>query len=72
GSGMSDSNLHLHKNLPITVVHGKNMQIAGNRHVKAKDGTPLANLQMTLLGKMGIGVDKFGDSLGELDLLTGI
>jgi len=72
GSGMSDSNLHLHKNLPITVVHGKNMDIAGNRHVKAKEGTPLANLQMTLLGKLGIGVEKFGDSQGELDLLTGI
>jgi len=72
GSGMSDSNLHLHKNLPITVVHGKALGITGNRHVKAKDGTPLANLQMALLGKMGIGVEKFGDSRGELDLLTGI
>ena len=72
GSGMSDSNLHLHKNLPITVVHGKNMGITGNRHVRAKEGTPLANLQMTLLGKMGVGVDRFGDSEGELDLLTGI
>ena len=72
GSGMSDSNLHLHKNLPITVVHGKNMGITGNRHVRAREGTPLANLQMTLLGKMGVGVDRFGDSEGELDLLTGI
>ena len=72
GSGMSDSNLHLHKNLPITVVHGKNMGIQGNRHVRAKEGTPLANLQMTLLGKMGVGAEKFGDSQGELDLLAGI
>ncbi|MGE0392978.1 MAG: DUF1552 domain-containing protein [Vicinamibacterales bacterium] len=72
GSGMSDSNLHLHKNLPITVVHGKNMGITGNRHLLAKEGTPLSNLQMTLLGKMGIGVEKFGDSRGELDLLTGV
>ncbi len=72
GSGMSDSNLHLHKNLPITVVHGKNMGITGNRHVRAKEGTPLANLQMTLLGKMGVDAERFGDSDGELDLLTGI
>jgi hypothetical protein len=72
GSGMSDSNLHLHKNLPITIVHGKNMGIQGNRHVKAKDDTPLANLQMTLLGKMGVDAEKFGDSEGELDLMTGI
>ncbi len=72
GSGMSDSNLHLHRNLPITVMHGKNMGIVGNRHVKAKEGTPLANLQMTLLGKMGVGVEKFGDGRGELDLMTGI
>ena len=41
-------------------------------NLKAKDGTPLANLQMTLLGKMGIGVDTFGDSRGELNLMTGI
>jgi hypothetical protein len=72
GSGMSDSNLHLHKNLPITVVHGKNMGITGNRHVLAKEGTPLSNLQMTLLGKMGIDAEKFGDSRGALDLMTGI
>jgi hypothetical protein len=36
------------------------------------DSKPLANRQMALLGKMGIGVDKFGDGLGELDLMAGI
>jgi hypothetical protein len=72
GSGMSDSNLHLHKNLPITLVAGKGLDIQGNRHLKAKEDLPLANLQLTLIEKLGLKVEKFGDSQGELNLLTGV
>ena len=70
GSGMSDSNLHLHKNLPTVVVHGKGLGIAGNRHIKNPDGTPLANLQLALLDRLGIDVENFGDSNGELNLMS--
>ncbi len=70
GSGMSDSNLHLPKNLPTTVIFGKNLDIKGNRHVKYEDGTPFANLQLTLLEKMGMQVEKFGDSTGKVNLLS--
>ena len=38
----------------------------------AEDGTPFANLQMTLLDKLGIDVEQFGDSNGELRLVTGV
>jgi hypothetical protein len=72
GSGMSDSNLHLHKNLPTTIVAGKGLDVKGNRHLKAKEDLPLANLQLTLLEKLGLNVEKFGDSEGELNLLTGV
>src|SRR5207247_1387478 len=72
GSGMSDSNLHLHKNLPITIVHGKGLGIQGNRHLGAKEDLPLANLQLTVIDKLGLNVEKFGDSEGELNLLSGV
>jgi hypothetical protein len=70
GSGMSDSNLHLPKNLPTAVVFGKAIDVKGNRHVKFADGTPFANLQLTVLEKMGLNVEKFGDSTGTVNLLS--
>ena len=72
GSGMSDSNLHLPRNLPTVVVHGRNYDIEGNRHIMATAGTPFANLHMTLLDKLGLDVERFGDSNGELKLVTGV
>jgi hypothetical protein len=70
GSGMSDSNLHLPKNLPTAVVFGKAIDVKGNRHVKFADGTPLANLELTVLDKMGLNVAQFGDSTGKVNLLS--
>ena len=72
GSGMSDSNLHLPRNLPTVLVHGKGYGIEGNRHIMAQDGTPFANLHMTLLDRLGLDVERFGDSNGELKLVTGV
>jgi hypothetical protein len=70
GSGMSDSNLHLPKNLPTAVVFGKGIDVKGNRHVKFADGTRLANLELTVLDKMGLNVEQFGDSTGKVNLLS--
>ena len=72
GSGMSDSNLHLPKNLPTVLVHGKGYGIHGNRHIAAEPGTPFANFQLTLLDRLGLDVESFGDSSGELNLVTGV
>jgi hypothetical protein len=72
GSGMSDSNLHTHKNVPTLVVAGKQSGIAGNRYLHFPDGTPLANLQLTMLEKLGIPMEKFGDSTGQLPRLAGV
>ena len=71
GSGMSDGHMHLPKNVPTILVAGQNLDIAGNRFVQypPDDGTPLANLQLTMLEKLGLDVEKFGDSDG---MLTGI
>ncbi len=69
GSGMSDSNLHLPYDVPTLVVGGPTFQIKGGRHVRYPKGTPLTNLQLTLLDKVGVHVDRLGDSTGTLNLL---
>jgi hypothetical protein len=70
GSGLSDGNLHTWADVPALVVAGKRMGIAGNRSVHCPAQTPLANLQLTLLEKLGLAVEHFGDSNGELNLLS--
>ena len=72
GSGMSDSNVHLHKNVPTLLLAGKACGIAGNRYLHYADGTPLANLQLNILENLGLPVEKFGDSSGRLSRLSGI
>jgi uncharacterized protein DUF1552 len=72
GSGMSDGNTHNNYNVPVVVVGGRDLQLTGNRHLRFPKGTPLANLSLTLLDKFGVNVEKFGDSTGELDLLSNV
>jgi Protein of unknown function (DUF1552) len=67
GTGISDSNTHFHDDLPIALVGGKAAGITGGRYIRFPQGTPLANLHLTLLDKLGISIDKFGDSTGKLN-----
>jgi hypothetical protein len=62
GSGMGNSELHLPVDLPTLVVAGNVFDIKGGRHLKYEGATPLANLQLTLLRKMDIAAERFGDS----------
>jgi hypothetical protein len=66
GSGMSNPNQHEHGPLPIVVAGGASGRLAGGRHIRAADGTPLANLHAALLDKLGVPADSFGDSNGVL------
>ena len=66
GTGISDSNTHFHDDLPIAVVGGKAAGVTGGRYIRYAQGTPLANLHVTLLDKLGVHVEKFGDSTGKL------
>lgn len=69
GSPMGDANLHNHRRCPLVVMGGANGQLGGGVHVKAPDGTPMANAFTSLLHKLGHdGVESFGDSNGELTL----
>jgi hypothetical protein len=70
GAGMSDSNAHDPRNLPIVLAGGGCGKLKGGHHLQFAKETPLANLHVTLLDKLGVPVDKLGDSNGELALLS--
>ena len=77
GTAISDSNTHFHDDLPIALVGGKATGITGNRYIRYPKGTPLANLHLTLLDRLGVRVEKFGDATGRLknlgdEMLSGI
>jgi hypothetical protein len=72
GSGMGDSNLHDPRNLPMLIAGGGAGRISGGRHVRYPKETPLTNLYMTMLEKVGVPVERIGDSTGALELLSGI
>ena len=66
GTAISDSNTHFHDDLPIALIGGKATGITGGRYVRYAKGTPLANLHVTLLDKLGVQVEKFGDANGRV------
>ncbi len=69
GSPMADGNLHNHRRAPLFVVGGANGRLEGNLHLKAPDGTPMANAMLALMHKLGLDdMESFGDSTGDLSL----
>ncbi len=67
GSGMGNPSLHDHDNLPILVAGGAATGLKGGRHIRYEKGTPLANLHLTLLDRVGIHLDSFVDSSGKIE-----
>ena len=72
GGGISHSDRHTHGPLPTLVIGGGAGTIKGGRHLVYPEHTPLTNLQMTLLGNLGVPVEKLGDSTGQLKELSGL
>ena len=68
GAGMADSNSHYSGNLPILLACGG--AGTGGRHMQYAADTPLANLHLSLLDKMGVPIETLGDSTGRLPLET--
>jgi hypothetical protein len=69
GSPMGNPNVHNHKRCPLFLAGHAGGQLAGNIHLKAPDGTPMANVFLTLLRKIGVrDIETFGDSTGEFDI----
>ena len=71
GAGISDGNRHNHNNLPILLAGRGGGTIAQGRHVRFEKDTPLCNLYLSMLDRMGVKQDRFGDSTGLLSGLTG-
>jgi Protein of unknown function (DUF1552) len=74
GTGMGDCNAHDPRNIPLLLAGGGSGQLKGGRHIRYPKETPLANLHLTLLDKLGVHLDRIGDSTGRLDdrMLTGV
>jgi hypothetical protein len=70
GGAISDGNDHLLVDLPILLFGGGSGQLKGGKHIRYKDDMPISNLYLTVLEKLDIQVEKFGDSTGTLDLLS--
>ena len=66
GSNMSNSNQHNHNPLPTSVFGGGRGRIKGNQHISMPPDTPLANLLLTLLDRVDVKADHFGDSTGMI------
>jgi hypothetical protein len=68
GSSMSNGNQHDHDPLPIVLAGGASGQLNGGRHMTYAPHTPMSNLLLTMLDKLGIQADKHGDSTGKLEI----
>ena len=70
GSSMADGNQHNHRRCPLILLGGANGRLSGGTHLKAPDGTPMANVMLSALHTLGLDdLETFGDSTGEF-LLT--
>jgi hypothetical protein len=68
GSPMADGNIHNHRRCPLLLLGHGNGMLDGNLHLKAPDGTPMANVFLSLMHKFGMDEKAFGDSSGEFAL----
>jgi len=71
GSPMGNPNVHNHKRCPLFFAGHAGGRLKGNVHIKAADGTPMANAMLAALHSVGIDIGTFGDSTGALDLNAG-
>jgi len=72
GAGIRDGNTHDHDDLPLAMFGGKSVGVRGGLHLRSKAGTPMTNLLLTMLDKVGVPGDTLGDSTGKLDQLCGL
>jgi hypothetical protein len=70
GSSLSDSNAHTHDNLPTLLAGGGTGTLKGGRHLRFADGTPMTNLLLTMLDKVGSYREQVGDSTGRIEHLS--
>ena len=59
----------MHTNLPILLAGGR---LQGGRHIRVEEETPLTNLQLSMLDKIGVATERLGDSSGQLTHLSDV
>lgn len=69
GAGISNSNMHDPHNVPVVVVGGGTKEVGG-QHLKYPDGSRLSNFYLTMLDRLNVDTEKFGDSTGALDIVS--
>jgi len=72
GSSIRDGNVHDHHDLPLVLVGGRGAGIKGGRHIQYKPETPMANLLLTMVDKVGVPAETLGDATGKLDQLSDV
>jgi hypothetical protein len=70
GSGIADGNAHAHHDLPVILAGRGGGAFSTGRHVRYAKDTPMANLFLSMLDRMGVPAERFGDSTGRLGQLT--
>jgi hypothetical protein len=70
GSGLSDGNRHTHEDLPVLLAGRGDGSMKPGRHIVYPSGTPITNLYLTLLDRVGVHPEKIGDSTGKVEHLT--
>jgi hypothetical protein len=68
GSSMSNGNQHDHDPLPVILGGGAAGQLKGGRHIQNSQHTPMSNLLLAMLDKLGIQADTHGDSTGKMSI----
>ena len=72
GSSISDGNQHTHVDLPTVLVGGASGQIRTGRYLRCPRETPMNNLLLSMLNKVGVYTETLGDSTGKLEQLSGV
>jgi hypothetical protein len=72
GGAINDGNSHSHVDLPVLVAGRGDGQLKPGRHIAYDKGTPMTNLYLSLLERMGVPTEKLGDSTGQLQHLTNL
>jgi hypothetical protein len=72
GSGLSDGNKHAHEALPVLLAGRGGGSLKPGRHLTYPSGTPITNLYLSLLDRMGVHQESIGDSTGQLSQLDGL
>jgi len=69
GSGLGDGSTHQYNDLPIIVAGSGGGKFKTGFHINMPEGTPLANLWLTQANAMGLGLERFADSIREIQSL---